>query len=91
VGIRARKCSSSHPSPASLRQNPNDPEAHTTTIFSEFSLAGKTAVVTGGNGGLGEFLRARAQALGYEQLADSLLRAGLECVSLSSAVARTEH
>ncbi|PWN97175.1 NAD(P)-binding protein [Tilletiopsis washingtonensis] len=38
---------------AVLRQNPNDPEAHTTTIFSEFSLAGKTAVVTGGNGGLG--------------------------------------
>lgn len=38
----------------SLRSNPNDPHTHTTTIFSEFSLQGKTAVVTGGNGGLGE-------------------------------------
>jgi NAD(P)-dependent dehydrogenase (short-subunit alcohol dehydrogenase family) len=38
---------------AVLRQNPNDPNAHTTTIFQEFSLAGKTACVTGGNGGLG--------------------------------------
>ncbi|CEH14783.1 sorbose reductase sou1 [Ceraceosorus bombacis] len=38
---------------AVLRQNPNDPHTHTTTIFSEFSLEGKTAVVTGGNGGLG--------------------------------------
>lgn len=26
---------------------------HTTTIFSEFSLEGKTAVISGGNGGLG--------------------------------------
>ncbi|PWN37803.1 NAD(P)-binding protein [Meira miltonrushii] len=38
---------------AVLRQNVNDPESHTTTIFQEFSLEGQTAVVTGGNGGLG--------------------------------------
>lgn len=37
----------------SLRENPNDGDTHTTTIFSEFSLEGKTACVTGGNGGLG--------------------------------------
>lgn len=38
---------------AVLRQNPNSPDTHTTTIFSEFSLEGKTAVISGGNGGLG--------------------------------------
>ncbi|EPQ29596.1 uncharacterized protein PFL1_02815 [Pseudozyma flocculosa PF-1] len=38
---------------AVLRQNPNSPDNHTTTIFQEFSLEGKTAVITGGNGGLG--------------------------------------
>lgn len=38
---------------AVLRQNPNSPDTHTTTIFQEFSLEGKTAVITGGNGGLG--------------------------------------
>ncbi|PWN47149.1 NAD(P)-binding protein [Violaceomyces palustris] len=38
---------------AVLRQNPNSQDNHTTTIFSEFSLEGKTAVITGGNGGLG--------------------------------------
>lgn len=37
----------------SLRENPNDPTKHTTTIFSEFSLEGRTAVISGGNGGLG--------------------------------------
>mgnify|MGYP001761908868 FL=1 len=38
---------------AILRQSPDSLEKHTTTIFSEFSLEGKTAVVTGGNRGLG--------------------------------------
>lgn len=38
---------------AILNQNPETMDRHTTTIFSEFSLAGKTAVVTGGNRGLG--------------------------------------
>ncbi|PWZ00857.1 NAD(P)-binding protein [Testicularia cyperi] len=38
---------------AVLRQNPNSQDNHTTTIFQEFSLEGKTAVITGGNGGLG--------------------------------------
>lgn len=33
---------------------PSSPaDNHTTTIFSEFSLEGKTAVISGGNGGLG--------------------------------------
>ncbi|PWN30190.1 NAD(P)-binding protein [Jaminaea rosea] len=38
---------------AVLRENPNSQDNHTTTIFSEFSLEGKTAVISGGNGGLG--------------------------------------
>lgn len=38
---------------AILKQNPETLDRHTTTIFSEFSLEGMTAVVTGGNRGLG--------------------------------------
>lgn len=38
---------------AVLRRNPESMEKHTTTIFAEFSLWDKTAVLTGGNRGLG--------------------------------------
>lgn len=38
---------------AILKQTPETLDRHTTTIFSEFSLEGMTAVVTGGNRGLG--------------------------------------
>lgn len=38
---------------AVLRRNPESMEKHTTTIFAEFSLWNKTAVLTGGNRGLG--------------------------------------
>ncbi|WFD39858.1 uncharacterized protein MJAP1_002839 [Malassezia japonica] len=38
---------------AVLNRNPETLDRHTTSIFSEFSLEGKTAVVTGGNRGLG--------------------------------------
>ena len=38
---------------AVLRRNPDSMDNHTTTIFAEFSLWNKTAVLTGGNRGLG--------------------------------------
>ncbi|WFD35112.1 hypothetical protein MCUN1_001961 [Malassezia cuniculi] len=38
---------------AVLRRNPDSMDKHTTTIFAEFSLWNKTAVLTGGNRGLG--------------------------------------
>lgn len=38
---------------AVLHRNPESMEKHTTTIFAEFSLWDKTAVLTGGNRGLG--------------------------------------
>lgn len=38
---------------AVIRERPEGMDKHVTTIFAEFSLIGKTAVVTGGNRGLG--------------------------------------